>query len=150
MQQTGVIPRPADRNPRPAVFSAWNSDCRTKTLLSEFPNPTNPRTPYAPVSRWSSWRNTLLAVGCHVHEIADDRLSAGVLLYLLCHHAIRPGRALVSTQMLRPGIYEGRLQIAFCILEISKVPHCTAPSRRRVCPYLWIAFDKSGTFSAST
>jgi hypothetical protein len=55
-----------------------------------------------------------------VHEMAHDRLSTGMLFYLLRQHAIRAGRALVLTQMFGPGIHEKRLQVAAWIFEISK------------------------------
>ena len=55
-----------------------------------------------------------------VHEMAHDRLSTGMLFYLLRHQAIRAGRALVLTQMFGPGIHEKRLQVAVWIFEISK------------------------------
>src|SRR5713101_9318801 len=52
--------------------------------------------------------------------MAHNGLSTGSLLYLLHHHTIRAGRALVLTQMFRPGIHEKRLQVSVRILEISK------------------------------
>ena len=50
------------------------------------------------------------------------RRSTSKALYSLLCSAIRVGRALMLTQVFRPGVYEEYFKVEVCILHISKNP----------------------------
>jgi hypothetical protein len=65
-------------------------------------------------------------------------LSTGMALYSLLRCTIRLGRALMLAQVFRPGVHEKYLQVAICILHISKNP---PPVRAVATPHAGVPID---------